>query len=241
MRTIARTTSRALTVLLAGTFAVAAVSTAAYAEPGNGHGKGTSKTRSSSGANADCGEYCSTRDGSPSRNGNGGGDAKGRPCAGCVGNADDKNPPGQYPNGSDANNGYECDGNSGIGRTNPAHTGCTTQPAPAPVVAPEPAGTEEPEVTVPDTTGPAVDGSVIVVPPAAPAGASALAEQPAAAVSSGIQTRVLGAQYTRPAAGSVATGQAGLPYTGGATGELLLAAFALIGTGAVVLRATAKA
>ena len=47
------------------------------------------------------------------------------PLAGSVGNADGKNPPGQYPDGSDANNGYECDGNGGIGLTNPAHTGCT--------------------------------------------------------------------------------------------------------------------
>ena len=67
--------------------------------------------------------YDSTCDGSPSGNGNGTGGTK--PCAGCVGNADDKNPPGQMPGGSDHNNGYECDGNSGVGRTNPAHTGCT--------------------------------------------------------------------------------------------------------------------
>jgi LPXTG-motif cell wall-anchored protein len=73
------------------------------------------------------GAYDSTRDGSPSGNGNGGGAAVGKPCAGCVGKADNKNPPGQFPNGTDANNGYECDGNHGIGRTNPAHTGCATE------------------------------------------------------------------------------------------------------------------
>ncbi len=84
------------------------------------------------GANGQCpgGPYCSTRDGSPSLNGNGKGAAVGKPCAGCVGKADNKNPPGQMPNGSDHNNGYECDGNHGIGRSNPAHTGCT------PVVTP---------------------------------------------------------------------------------------------------------
>src|SRR5205807_2872639 len=38
----------------------------------------------------DCGSYCSTRDGSPSGNGNGGGKATGKPCAGCVGKADNK-------------------------------------------------------------------------------------------------------------------------------------------------------
>jgi hypothetical protein len=77
-----------------------------------------------------CGAYCSTRDGSPSLNGNGGGKSTGKPCAGCVGKADNKNPPGQAPNGSDRNNGYECDGNHGIGKGNPAHTACkpTTPP-----------------------------------------------------------------------------------------------------------------
>jgi hypothetical protein len=71
------------------------------------------------------GAYDETCDGSPSGNGNGGGQATGKPCAGCVGNADDKNPKGQAPNGSDHNAGYECDRNHGVGRTNPAHTGCT--------------------------------------------------------------------------------------------------------------------
>jgi hypothetical protein len=46
----------------------------------------------------------------------------GKPCAGCVGNADDKNPPGQFPN--DPNAGYECDRNQGIGQGNPAHSPC---------------------------------------------------------------------------------------------------------------------
>jgi hypothetical protein len=74
------------------------------------------------------GAYHSTCDGSPSMNGNGDGAATGKPCAGCVGAADNKNPPGQAPDGSDSNNGYECDGNSGIGKTNPAHTGCVREP-----------------------------------------------------------------------------------------------------------------
>lgn len=72
------------------------------------------------------GTYDSTRDGSPSANGNGDGAAVGQPCAGCVGRADNKNPLGQWPDGTDANAGYECEvnRNRGIGRTNPAHTGC---------------------------------------------------------------------------------------------------------------------
>ena len=78
------------------------------------------------GANGQCtgGVYCSTRDGSASGNGNGGGKATGKPCAGCVGKADNKNPQGQKPGPQDHNNGYECDGNNGIAKTNPAHTGC---------------------------------------------------------------------------------------------------------------------
>ncbi len=74
------------------------------------------------------GPYDPTCDGSPSENGKGDGNATGRPCAGCVGNADDKNPPGQMPDGSDNNAGYECDRNQGVGQTNPAHTGCKGLP-----------------------------------------------------------------------------------------------------------------
>lgn len=84
------------------------------------------------------GAYDSTRNGSPSLNGNGGGQAVGKPCAGCVGKADNKNPKGQAPNGSDNNAGYECDTNHGIGQTNPAHTGCqpSTPVIPPPVITP---------------------------------------------------------------------------------------------------------
>ena len=71
-------------------------------------------------------QYLSTRNGAPSLNGNGGGKQVGQPCAGCVGKADNKNPPGQAPNGTDGNAGYECDRNHGVGRSNPAHTGCVT-------------------------------------------------------------------------------------------------------------------
>ena len=93
--------------------------------------------QNSGGANGQCpgAIYCSTRDGSPSENGNGNGNAVGKPCAGCVGKADNKNPPGQEnqdPAGTFPNNGYECDNNSGIGQTNPAHTGCSPSPEPTP-------------------------------------------------------------------------------------------------------------
>lgn len=84
--------------------------------------------KNSSGANDISGNnpYRSTREGLPSLNGNGAGQQIGQPCAGCVGKADNKNPPGQAPNATDHNAGYECDRNHGIGRSNPAHTGCTT-------------------------------------------------------------------------------------------------------------------
>jgi hypothetical protein len=55
----------------------------------------------------------------------------GKPCDGCVGNADDKAPPGQMLDGSDRNAGYECDANKGVGKGNPAHTGCDV-PGPGP-------------------------------------------------------------------------------------------------------------
>lgn len=48
----------------------------------------------------------------------------GPPCAGCKGNADDKEPPGQDPEGTDGNKGHECDLNPGIGDGNPAHSPC---------------------------------------------------------------------------------------------------------------------
>ena len=61
-------------------------------------------------------------------NGDSAGLAVGKPLAGTVGNADDKQPPGQFPDASDNNNGYECDGNKGIALENPAHTSCNTTP-----------------------------------------------------------------------------------------------------------------
>jgi hypothetical protein len=87
------------------------------------------------------GNYENTCPAGPSQNGAGDGNATGKPCAGCVGNADDKNPKGQASSGpSDHNNGYECDqkgrsaneGNNGVGFGNPAHTGCTSSVTPPP-------------------------------------------------------------------------------------------------------------
>lgn len=174
----------------------------ALANPGNGNGNGNGNGAASShstngtggtfgsptssqplqhpedqgqGANTFPGPYSSTRDGSPSLNGNGDGLAVGQPCAGCVGKADNKNPPGQFPNGGDPNAGYECDRNNGIGQTNPAHTGCKASTS-APVAQPAPAGARPstartaelagavsvPSVSLPDSLP--FTGSGVVVP-----------------------------------------------------------------------------
>ncbi len=102
-----------LRALLAGGAALLALGVIApvHAAPGNG-------------ANQGCGAYCPSGSTQPPQNGNGNGNASGKPAAGSVGNADSKNPPGQAPDPSDGNNGYECDGNNGIAKGNPAHSGC---------------------------------------------------------------------------------------------------------------------
>jgi hypothetical protein len=114
--------------------------------------------------------YCSTRDGSASQNGNGGGTAGGKPCAGCVGKADNKNPKGQYPNGSDHNNGYECDGNNGIGRGNPAHTACKPTPAPTSTSTSKPSPTPTRTATdaCPNMPGKQKPGTVCSTPTPTP-------------------------------------------------------------------------
>jgi hypothetical protein len=165
-RAALRTLARVAAPLAVFGVTVALVVAPAAANPGNGNGNGNGNGAASShstdgtggtfgsttssqplqhpdnqgqGANTFPGPYSSTRDGSPSLNGNGDGLAVGQPCAGCVGKADNKNPPGQFPNGSDPNAGYECDRNAGIGKTNPAHTGCTTTQS-TPAAPPVPAG-----------------------------------------------------------------------------------------------------
>lgn len=60
--------------------------------------------------------------------GNGNGNATGRPADGSVGKADNKAPRGQSLD--DMNKGYECDANHGVGRGNPAHTGCEGEETP---------------------------------------------------------------------------------------------------------------
>lgn len=132
---------------------VVSASQAFAAPPDHANGKAVGLNRSETatasegqGANT-TGPYDPYEVGKPSGNGNGNGNAVGKPCAGCVGNADDKNPPGQLPGPQDGNKGYECDQNNGIGKTNPAHSGCTP---PTTVTTPPPPPTVPP--TVPPTT-----------------------------------------------------------------------------------------
>jgi hypothetical protein len=114
------------------------------------------------------GPYDSTRDGSPSGNGNGTGLAVGKPCAGCVGKAGNKNPKGQLPGGSDANAGYECDRNHGIGRSNPAHTGCRTvvTPPTSPPPTSPPSGISSPAPVGQLSPGQAAGSVAGSIPPA---------------------------------------------------------------------------
>jgi hypothetical protein len=91
--------------------------------PGPGCTNTHSLDQNGNGANVS-GPYDTTCDGTASGNGQGNGAGNGKPCAGCVGNADNKNPPGQQPGPQDPNAGYECDTNQGIAKGNPAHSGC---------------------------------------------------------------------------------------------------------------------
>jgi hypothetical protein len=97
--------------------------------------------------------------GVPSGNGNGDGNASGKPCAGCVGNADGKNPPGQLPGPGEPNVGYECDGNNGVAKGNPAHSLCdpgttttTELPTTTTTEAPTTTTTEAPTTTTAEVT-----------------------------------------------------------------------------------------
>ena len=180
------------------------------------------------------GSYDSTRDGSPSGNGNGGGNAKGKPCAGCVGKADNKNPKGQAPDGSDHNAGYECDRNHGIGRTNPAHTGCRMGSTSG---AGTVSGDTSPQVGSTDSTKPAADTVVAGVSvERAASSASAGSAVLASGATRGLTTDVAVAGAV--SAAGAGQGMGALPLTGAGAGVLTLAlvAVALLGVGALLVR-----
>lgn len=239
-RAIARVTSVAAGALLA----TVALGGTAYAGSPSGrgahHGAATSgpltapqplstADRGGRGANPGtpegCGAYCSTRDGSASGNGKGGA-GTGKPCAGCVGRADNKNPPGQHEDGSDRDNGYECDGNSGIGRTNPAHTGCsrTVTPLVTPPVTPPLTPPGKPPVTRP------VVGPVAGPPAPVPIG-GATDRRPATGV---LPTYGEPTVVTNGRVSPVTLPAGGLAATGGSTELLLVLAGGLLTAGVVL-------
>jgi hypothetical protein len=83
-------------------------------------------------------------------NGNDG--THGKPCDGCVGNADNKSPKGQ--SNGDKNHGYECDDNNGVGKGNPAHTSnCSGGSINPPVVVVDTDDTSNPTTQVTDRKG----------------------------------------------------------------------------------------
>jgi hypothetical protein len=141
-------------------------------EQGKGDGRGANQP----------GPYDPSGVGEPSGNGRSESNNGKRPCAGCVGKADDKNPPGQLPGGSDRNRGYECDQNQGVGKTNPAHSGCGAKPGGQPPLGPPREEGQPPTGGPPREEGRPSGGPPALVPPSG-------AELPAGAV--------LGAQEER--------------------------------------------
>jgi hypothetical protein len=234
---------------------VGALVTPVAADPGNGHayGKGHNDPtpvtiadpapdpNAGSGANQDCGAYCPSGVGLPSGNGNGDGNATGKPCAGCVGNADGKNPPGQTVDGSDHNNGYECDGNNGIGKTNPAHSGCQSVPEsttttidPCKVKGKDKDCTTT--TTVPKTTTTRAAACTGEGCPTTTTVAPCTGDNCATTTTAGAS--VLGESFTRPSSGSPAT--APLAFTGTTVGKLFFAGLALVLMGIVVMAHRAR-
>jgi LPXTG-motif cell wall-anchored protein len=93
-----------------------------------------------------------------------------------VGKADNKNPKGQQPGPQDNNNGYECDGNHGIAKGNPAHTGCQpgedtpSDTCPDGSMPDDHGKCEAPEPTCPDGSMPNDDGTCDAPTPVCPDG-----------------------------------------------------------------------
>src|SRR3954453_20816877 len=183
----------------------------------------SSADANSGGANGQCpgGPYCSTRDGSASGNGNGNGAAVGKPCAGCVGKADNKNPKGQLPDASDGNNGYECDGNHGIARTNPAHTGCKAATSPSP----------SPTPSVTPSNSPSPSPSPSVSPTVKPTHS---AKPPTPCVSTTATPCVLGETFTKLPTKVLASESTKLPFTGLPLTTVLMVALVVLILGAAL-------
>ena len=167
------------------------------------------------------GDYDDGTPGDPSGNGNQ--DPNQDPCAGCHGNADDKNPPGQFKDGSDHNNGYECDGNNGVAKTNPAHTGCpqltTTTTGPSTTTTTVASTT----TTAPSTTTTTVASTTTTAP-----GETTTTTAPGGSTTTTGPNEVLGVQFEQPAPGALASTGAMLMRPMVALGLLLVVSGALL-------------
>lgn len=198
----------------------------------NGAGCNQNKETPEHRYDADC-------DGSASENGGsngGGGNDKGggKPCAGCVGKADNKHPPGQEPDENDRNKGYECDDNKGVGAErgtgNPAHTGCRDKtPSPTPSTPAPTPSTPGPTPTTPGPT-PSNPGPTPSTPGPTPTDAPTVLPTIIDGDIDGdgqSDDDVLG---ERPPSGG------GLPFTGAALGAFVLLGIGLVGAGWTAIR-----
>ena len=238
---------------------VGALVSPAVADPGNGHAYGHYRddrdvvtindpapdsqasdpqaTDPGNGANQDCGAYCPNGVGLPSGNGGDNGNATGKPCAGCVGNADGKNPPGQAVDGSDHNNGYECDGNNGIAKTNPAHSGCSSTSIPQTTTTTDPCDKGKGDDKNGKDNGKGCGTTTTTVPKTTTTTAApCTGDNCATTTTSG--ANVLGESFTRPSSGSAATGP--LAFTGGVVGKLFVAGLAMALMGIVIMAHRAR-
>jgi hypothetical protein len=147
-----------------------------------------------------------------------------------VGKADNKNPQGQYPNGSDHNNGYECDGNHGIGKTNPAHTGCTSPATSSP--SSPPTSSSSPPNTSASAAGQAAAGKPGVpgsMPGTVGAVSSTATRNSATTPSTGTPPLERSPQFASLRTPTTRSGS--LPFTGIDTGAVILLGCMLIGLG----------
>ena len=258
----------ALLLAIGSVTMVGALVTPAGADPGNGHANGhyrddrsvitiadpapdqgaadpqATDPQADNGANQDCGAYCPSGVGLPSGNGGDNGNATGKPCAGCVGNADGKNPPGQAVDGSDHNNGYECDGNNGIAKTNPAHSGCSSTTIPQTTTTTDPCDTGKGKgkgkdctttATVPKTTTTTAAPCTGEGCPTTTTVAPCTGDNCATTTTSG--ATVLGESFTRPNAPGAS---APLAFTGGVVGKLFVAGLAMALMGIVIMAHRAR-
>ena len=170
------------------------------------------------------GDYDDGTPGDPSGNGNQAPNQD--PCAGCHGDADDKNPPGQFKDGSDHNNGYECDGNNGVAKTNPAHTGCPTTTTTAPGQTTTTTAPSTTTTTAPSTTTTTAPGETTTT--TAP-GETTTTTAPGESTTTTGPTEVLGVQFEQPTlTGALASTGTMLMRPLVAAGLLLVVAGALL-------------